>query len=296
MSSLDEANHFVNCVMNRYKNDTIMRTGATLLLILIPFIAMGLGYGIIRFTDNELKITDYLSSVAMMSIWFFLLIMMFLTYRRLEDHSNRDTQWRDILIHYAKERGCSTVNLQKLDRRCHKMESSAVIYPASIILATYFVLFVLAICYPKVLFYQFDFQLTTYHLVITGAVLNFLMFLLVYTYSMKYPYRHESSQVKFVEEFRYTMLKDDLYVPEMIPAVKHTWLIIHMFLFMITAGLYAFYLIIMVYKSTNDHLYNQWSYEIRLMKAMIKHEGGKGIKSVTKEEKEARKHAKRSKA
>ena len=126
MSSLDEANHFVNCVMNRYKNDTIMRTGATLLLILIPFIAMGLGYGIIRFTDNELKITDYLSSVAMMSIWFFLLIMMFLTYRRLEDHSNRDTQWRDILIHYAKERGCSTVNLQKLDRRCHKMESSAV--------------------------------------------------------------------------------------------------------------------------------------------------------------------------
>ena len=97
-------------------------------------------------------------------------------------------------------------------------------------------------------------------------------------------------------KFRYTMLKDDLYVPEMIPAVKHTWLIIHMFLFMITAGLYAFYLIIMVYKSTNDHLYNQWSYEIRLMKAMIKHEGGKGIKSVTKEEKEARKHAKRSKA
>ena len=64
MSSLDEANHFVNCVMNRYKNDTIMRTGATLLLILIPFIALGLGYGIIRYTENDSTITDYLDSAG----------------------------------------------------------------------------------------------------------------------------------------------------------------------------------------------------------------------------------------
>ena len=289
MSSLDEANHFVNCVMNRYKNDTIMRTGATLLLILIPFIALGLGYGIIRYTENDSTITDYLDSVAMMSVWFFLLIMMFLTYRRLEDHSNRDRQWRDILIHYAKERGCSIVNLQKLDRRCHKVESSAIIYPASIILAAYFVLFVLAICYHKVVYYEFGIQITIYTLVIAGAALNFLMFLLVYLYSMKYPYQHESAQIKFIEEFRFTMLRDDMIVPEMIPAVKHMWLIIHIFLFMITGGLYAFYLIIMVYKKTNDHLYNQWSYEIRLMKAIVKHEGGKGIMSV-KDKKKGAKH------
>ena len=49
---------------------------------------------------------------------------------------------------------------------------------------------------------------------------------------------------------------------------------------MVTGGLYAFYLILMVYRSTNNHLYNQWSYEIRLMKAIVKHEGGKGIMSV----------------
>ena len=279
MSSLDEANNFVNCVMNRYRNDTIMRTGATLLLILIPFIAVGLGYGIIRYTENEMLITDYLNSVAMMSVWFFLLIMMFLTFRRLEDHSNRDRQWRDILIHYARERGCSSVNLQKLDRRCRRIEGTAIIYPASIILAAYFVLFVLALCYPKVVYYEFGIHITMYTLVLFGAALNFLMFLLVYTYSMKYPHAHESSQIRFVEEFRFTMLRDDMVVPEMIPSVRHTWLIIHVFLFMITGGLYAFYLILMVYRSTNNHLYNQWSYEIRLMKAIVKHEGGKGIRS-----------------
>ena len=288
MSSLDEANHFVNCVMNRYRNDTIMRTGATLLLILIPFIAMGLGYGIIRFTEQEMRINEYLNSVAIMAVWFFLLIMMFLTYRRLEDHSNRDRQWRDILIHYARERGCSTVNLEKLDRRCHNAESSAIIYPASIILAAYFVLFVLALCYQKVVYYEFGIHITMYTLVIVGAALNFLMFLLVYTYIMKYPYRHESSQIRFVEEFRYTMLRDDMVVPEMIPAVKHTWLIFHVFFFMITGGLYAFYLILMVYRSTNNHLYNQWSYEIRLMKAIVKHEGGKGITSVKDKKKGAK--------
>ena len=179
MSSLDEANHFVNCVMNRYRNDTIMRTGATLLLILVPFIALGLGYGIILFTNQETNIFDHLESVVIMSVWFFLLIMMFLTYRRLEDHSNRDRQWRDILIHYARERGCSTVNLEKLDRRCHRVESSAIIYPASIILAAYFVLFVLALCYQKVVYYEFGIHITMYTLVIAGAALNFLMFLLV---------------------------------------------------------------------------------------------------------------------
>ena len=289
MSSLDEANNFVNCVMNRYRNDTIMRTGATLLLILVPFIALGLGYGILVVTNQEQNIMDHLESVVVMAVWYFLLIMMFLTYRRLEDHSNRDRQWRDILIHYARERGCSTVNLMKLDRRCNKAESSAIIYPASIILAAYAVLFVLALCYQKAVYYEFGIHVNMYTLISAGAALNFLMFLLVYTYSMKYPYKHESSQIRFVEEFRFTMLKDDMVVPEMIPSVRHAWLIIHVFLFMITGGLYAFYLILMVYKSTNDHLYNQWSYEIRLMKAIVHHEGGVGIKSVDAKKKGAKK-------
>ena len=293
MSSLDEANHFVNCIMNRYRNDTIMRADATILLIAIPFISIGFGYAIIAYTQNEVKINDYLYSVAMMMIWFLLLIMMFLTYRRLEDHSNRDTVWRDILVHYAKERGCNTVNLEKLNRRCHKMESTAIIYPASILLAAYFVVFVLAICYPKIVYYQAGIHLNIYALTILGAVFNFLMFILVYTYSMKYPYKHESSQIKFMQEFRYIMYGDGLDVPEMLPSVKHSWLIIHIFLFVITGGLYAVYLIFMVYRSTNNHLYNQWSYEIKLMNAIVIHEGGKGIVAA-KDKKQLKKEAKKN--
>ena len=34
----------------------------------------------------------------------------------------------------------------------------------------------------------------------------------------------------------------------------------------------------MVYRSTNNHLYNQWSYEIQLMNVIVRHEGGRGIK------------------
>ena len=291
MSSVDEANNFINCVMNRYRNDTIMRADATLLLIAIPFMAVGFGYGIISYTENDMRIEEYLSSVSMMLIWFILLIMVFLTYRRLEDHSNRDRVWRDILIHYAKEKGCSTAELRKLDRQCHKKESTAVIYPASIILALYFILFVLTVCYPKVIYYEFGLHLNMYFLVVAGAVFNFLMFILVYTYSMKYPYAHESSQVRFVKELRYVMYQKGMDIPEMEPSVRHTWLIIHIFLFMITGGLYAIYLIIMVYRSTNNHLYNQWSYEIRLMKAIIKIEGGKGIKAA-KDKKQLKKEAK----
>ena len=289
MSSLDEANNFVNCVMNRYKNDTIMRPDATLLLIAIPFIAVGLGSAIITYTSGNENLLENLGSVAMMMVWFLILIMMFLTYRRLEDHSNRDRQWRDILIHYARELGCSTADLMKFDRNCRKKDSSAVIYPASIILAAYFVVFVLTICYPKVVYYQFGFRLNIYIVFSVGMVFVFLMFILVYTYSMKYPYAHESSQVKFVAQLRYELYDKGLDIPEMIPSVKHKWFIIHVFLYLITGGLYSIYLIFMVYRSTNNHLYNQWSYEIKLMNAIITHEGGCGIEPVPdKKKKEAK--------
>ncbi len=277
MSSLDEANHFVNCVMNRYRNDTIMRVNVTLLLIAVPFMAVGLGFAILNYKQGDLKINDYLASVAMMLIWFLLLILMFLTYRRLEDHSNRDRVWRDILIHYAKERGCNTVELERCDRFCHSRESSSIIYPAMIIMAIYFLLFVLTVCYPKVVYYEWGIHLSLELLIMLGAAFNFIMFLMVFRYAMKYPYLHESAQIQFVDELRRVLSWDKLIIPEMLPAVKHTWLIIHIFLFMITGGLYAILLIISTYRSTNDHLFNQWSYEIKLMDAIIKHEGGKGI-------------------
>ena len=277
MSSLDEANNFVNCVMNRYKNDTVMRMDATFLLIAVPFIAFALGYGIIEYTEGNKNLVENLASVAVMMLWFLLLIMMFLTYRRLMDHSNRDRLWRDILIHYAKELGCDIDDLKRLDKSCRRNESSWIMVPASIILAAYFVLFVLAICYPKVVYYEFGGHLGLESLVAAGALFNFLMFILVYTYSMKYPYNHESSQVKFVKQLRYELYRKGLDIPEMIPSVRHMWLIIHIFLFVITGGLYSIYLIFMVYRSTNNHLYNQWSYEIKLMDAIITHEGGTGI-------------------
>ena len=110
-----------------------------------------------------------------------------------------------------------------------------------------------------------------------GAAFNFIMFLMVFRYAMKYPFKHESAQIQFVDELRRILSHDGLYIPEMLPAVKHIWLIVHIFLFMITGGLYAILLIITTYRSTNDHLFNQWSYEVKLMDAIIKHEGGKGI-------------------
>ena len=280
MSSLDEANHFVNCVMSRYKSDTIMNAGATLLLIAIPFMALGLGLGILSYTDNVDGIMEYLSSVVVMTIWFIFLIMMFLTYRRLNDHSNRDKVWRDILVHYAKEKGCNTTNLERLDRRCRKKDRTLVKYPAYLILTIYFLLFVFTVCYPKVIYYGYGIHLNALTLVIVGGILNFLMFILVYTYSMGYPYRHEFHQVRFVKEFRYIMYRQGIDVPEMVPSVRHTWIIIHIFLFMFTWGLYSIYLFFMVYRSTNNHLYNQWSYEIRLMNIMVHLEGGKGIEQV----------------
>ncbi len=289
MSSLDEANHFVNCVMNRYRNDTIMRVYVTLLLIAIPFMAAGFGLVLIDFKNGDLQITEYLYSVSMMLMWFIFMILMFLTYRRLEDHSNRDNSWRDILIHYAMERGCNTVELQKCDRYCRSNESSSIIYPAMIIMTIYFLLFVLTVCYPKVVYYEFGIHLSLSILMILGAAFNFLMFIMVFTYSMKYPYRHEFAQIQFVDEFRRVMSRDNLIVPEMLPAVKHMWLIVHIFLFMITGGLYSIYLLVATYRSTNDHLFNQWSYEIRLMDAIVKHEGGRGIRIADDKKKGAHK-------
>jgi len=292
MSSLDEANNFINCVMNRYKNDTIMRGDAVLFLIALPFMAIGFGFALLTYKEGDLTINHYLESVCMMLFWFLLLILMFFTYRRLEDHSNRDRQWRDILIHYAKERGCSIAGMQKQDRECHMKERTAIFYPASIILAFYFVIFVLTVCYPKVVYYEFGIYVSIYMVVGMGAAATILMFLLVYTYSMKYPYAHEHSQIRFVLAFRNAMKEDGLDIPPMKPAVKHSWMIVHMFLFIITWGIYLIYLLYMVYRSTNNHLFNQWSYEIQLMNVIVRHEGGKGIRIADDKKEMKKKRAK----
>ena len=110
------------------------------------------------------------------------------------------------------------------------------------------------------------------------------MFFIVYTYSVRYPYAHESAQIRFVSGFRQAMKYDNMDVPVMMPSVRRTWQIAHIILFIITGGLSIFYLLFIVYRSTNNHLYNQWSYEIRLMDAIIHHEGGSGIMAVKERE------------
>lgn len=49
---------------------------------------------------------------------------------------------------------------------------------------------------------------------------------------------------------------------------------------MVTVGLYSFVMLFIVYRATNNHFYNQWNYEERLMVTLVRAEGGTGIAPV----------------
>ena len=64
--------------------------------------------------------------------------------------------------------------------------------------------------------------------------------------------------------------------------IKHRPIWIHILLFVCTLGLYSFVMLFIVYRSTNNHIYNQWHYEDRLMVTLMKAEGIERIEPAEK--------------
>lgn len=277
METREAADEFVNCVMHRYKSDTVMRGWLTILILLLPTFSLFAGTIFLSMrNDNDNDIAQMLVRLFFYLTFFILMIVIFLSYRRLLDHSYRDREWRSSLMKYAKSYGLDTDILSGIDNDIRRKEKTVAEYPGLLLIILYFIIMLFVIAFP-ILYTKFissDSNSGDAIMITIGVFLCILMILFVFLYVIRFPNLHEKEQIKFTAEFARLMKLRDMDISEMQKSVKYVHGAVAFLILVLTLGFYSLIMIYRTYKSFNDHIFNQWSYETRLMNMIIKKEGG----------------------
>lgn len=281
MDSVEAANRFVNCVMNRYRSDTVMRIGGTILILISPFLALLFGY--MSLNGSDPKVEDYLVWTCIGFFFFILSLSMFMIYRRLVDHSVRDREWRDALTEYAVSKGCDVAYLKDISRKAKSKESTIAEGPAILLLIVMFLVIVLVGGNPNMFGITETDGSRLMAIIIVGMLVAFLMMLFVLLYVLTFPYKHESTQIDFTAELCRVLSERGVTMIEMRQTVNHKSIVLGIILFIITGGLWSIVMLYRTYSDANIHVQNQWSYESRVMELIIEAEHGTGIAAGTAE-------------
>lgn len=284
MDTKEAADKFTNCVMHRYKSDTVMRGWLTILILLLPTISLisGSTYLSMRDTGDNSDVMQMLVRLFFYLTFFILMIVIFLSYRRLLDHSYRDKDWRSALIMYAESYGLDSTILKKIDNDIRKKEKTIAEYPGLLLIILYFIIMLFVIAFP-ILYKKFissDSNSGDTILITIGILLCILMILFVFLYVIRFPNLHEKGQIKFTTEFARLMKLRGMEITEMQKSVKYVHGAIAIILLIVTLGFYSLVMIYRTYKCFNDHIFNQWSYETRLMNTIIRKEGGIDVAAI----------------
>ena len=271
-------NRFVSSVSGRYQHDTIITGGSMALLLLVPVACTFISAWLIQRADADLY-TAQGAYTTMVIESLMIMFIMFSMYKRLSEHSARDHEWRSGLISYAEGRGCDVSRLARMDLEWARSERGLVKLPALAVLAIGILLVPLSMMATSNAADSYE---TGMNFVKISIVTAFAMFFLVFITILRYPYVHEHRQVQFTEELAKRLNATGLYIEPMPAAIEHKPIWIHILLFVCTLGLYSFVMLFIVYRSTNNHNYNQWQYEDRLMVTLMKAEGIERIEPAEK--------------
>lgn len=277
MSSIDEANRFVNCVMNRSRHDTVMRGGLVVLLAVLPLIALFYGAIVISLKHSDDDLLSFVSAVCLTFMFYAQMLVIFFIYRRLIDHSTRDIEWRFALMEYARGYGCNDTRLMGINNSALVEERTSAEKPAIILILLLFLFIMICMGFPEVFNVNTDGAINVAFVLLISMLEAFLMFCFVLVYLIKAPHVHESTQIEFTEEFARQMEQVGITVPVMPKAVKNMVIGLSVVLVIITFGLFIFVILYKTFVNTNYHIMNQWEYEVRLMNVIIENEGGIGV-------------------
>lgn len=274
-----DLNRFISCVSSRYDHDTIISGTSMAALLLVPvacafiLIVIPLNY---ETTNYDSRMNGIYTSMIIESIMITFIMMSM--YNRLSDHSKRDHEWRSGLIGYASGLGCDVGRLSRMDAEATHLERGRAKYPALAVMAVSLLIIPAALTnlensYTNVMEIRGQY-------IYASIALAFVMFFLVFITILRYPYQHEHRQVRFTEELARVLDGAGIYIEPMPEVIRHRPVWIHVLLFVVTVGLYSFVMLFIVYRATNNHFYNQWNYEERLMVTLVRAEGGTGIAPV----------------
>lgn len=242
---------------DRYNRDSIVSGVLMLTLVLMPIVFMLFSLWI---DGDQYYITSYSEytgyTVASVMEAFIILVITFSMYGRLVGHSERDIEWRESLISFAESKGADTSKLRIRHESIMKKEHFRMRVMLIVLLAVMVVL-----CYRAMTVDGYD-SPERILMIFVPPVLGFFLTL---PKNLFFPYRHEKRQIQFTEDLRNALRPCGIDVPAMPRVVKHRNLFTCLILLFITFGLYSFALMVIMFKSMNNHIRYQHEYEDRLL-------------------------------
>ncbi len=278
---------FRECVSMRYKKDTIMNGLATLVVLLLPLIVLGIVMFLSEYGPEGFhKLKDYSSMFETIIISIemsVIMAIMYNMYKRLRTHSQRDRPWRKSLIVFANKMGADTTELCEIDRKICRAEHFTLtpiivlLMVAMFVYCVYLFVFLAPLTYYTAVIadgYGVDMTVSDlglpafYTNLSVGVVICLAQFILIIVKVLSFPYKHEKRQCQFTVELSKCLGRVGVTIPPMIKIVKHHNILFHIFMLVITLGLYSIWLVASIFKSMNYHLLNQWTYEDELLRTV----------------------------
>lgn len=282
MQRNEYADDFADCVIRRTEYDTVMKPGMLLLTMILPALMALVAVALAiddnlgtNFTEEGVRVGILISMVIECCIIGFLL---YLLSSRTHRHQVRDDIWVEALTGYARSKGASVFEMEKLASKIHR-RGRFPLRAISIVLWGFSVLFLLGLGVYFGLLAEHMVE-RIYFLGAISYILLILQFLLSTGATYGFPYSHEKRQIAFTEEFSARMEDVGVDMPVMRSAVGKPHWIICVILFVITFGLFSVVMFLFACRNMNLHIHNQWKYEQEVLHRIMDEEGGKSVRPV----------------
>lgn len=282
MERNEHADIFADCVVRRTEYDTVMKPGIILLTMALPAILALVVVTIVieanlgvNFTDEGVRAGILVALVTECCVIGYMLYMLS---GRTARHQSRDDDWAEALVGYARSKGAEVSGMEELAKKMHKKERGPL---RAVTLAMWgvSVLFLLFLgVYLGLLAEPLDQRVYLFGSI--SYILLILQFLLSTGATYGFPYEHEKRQIAFTEEFSRCMGDVGLEFPVMKSLVGKPHRMLMAVLFAVTLGLFSLVLFLLACRNMNLHIYNQWSYEQKVLDRIVKIEGGRGVRPV----------------
>ena len=276
------ADTFADCVVRRTEYDTVMKPGVVMATILIPAVlALAMATVIMdanigtAFTEDSVRAGIVTALVTECCIIGF---MLYVLAGRTASHQRRDGIWTDSLVRYAESKGADVGELEDLARRIRSRGRGPLRSVCFLLWAFSAILLLALVFYFGFLTGDIDNRI--YLLAGIAYVLLILQFMLGTGATYGFPYSHEKAQIRFTEELSVVLKGRGISVDPMRPLVGKPHWVVCILLFILTLGLFSVPLFLLACRSMNLHIRNQQRYEDYLLEAIIKAEGGSGVKPV----------------
>ncbi len=290
------ADAFVDCVVHRGDRDMMLKPSLFIAGLFVPVVVGTIAAFAVLWLDSSnghaafpeerydecvtaMLLTAFIAEAALSSF------MLFCVTRRNRNHLKRDAEWMEALSGFVDFHGGDSAPMRRIALGNRSVIGGTV---AKLSMAIW-ILLTLALVALGIGIYgaydstSFD-DVTVVAMIMSVPVMLVLMLQFAITVGsvFLFPSSHDALQAKFTEEFADRCAGFGFRADRMEHTVLRRDIWPHLILIVVTLGLYSFVYLFISCKEMNKHLSEQWAYEEKLMRDIVRFEGGAGIECVGK--------------